>query len=161
MKVVVMGVAGSGKTTLGVAIAQELDCLFIDADDLHPAENIAHMKSGKPLTDEMRWPWLEACGAALRDNRDVVLGCSALKLAYRECLRSFAPGLRLVYPRVTEEVIRERFKNRTGHFMPDRLIASQFDTLEAPTIEENATLVPMTLPVPRAAQLVASILLAK
>jgi len=89
MKIVVMGVAGSGKSTLGAAIAQTLNCTFIDADDLHPAENIAHMSSGKPLTDEMRWPWLDACGAAMAEQDAVVLGCSALKHVYRERLRKF------------------------------------------------------------------------
>ncbi|WP_375279412.1 gluconokinase [Pseudooctadecabacter sp.] len=161
MKLIVMGVAGSGKTTLGVATAQELDAVFIDADDLHPDDNISHMSSGKPLTDEMRWPWLDACGKALQENKRIVLGCSALRRSYRDHLRKFAPDARLVYPRVTEDMIRERFKRRTGHFMPERLINSQFRTLEPPTIDENPILAPATLPVQRAAKLVASIVLAK
>lgn len=161
MKVVVMGVAGSGKSTLGLALANELGAIFVDADDLHSAENIAHMASGKPLTDEMRWPWLDACGAALMENEIVVLGCSALKRSYRDRLRQTAPGMRLVYPRVTKDMIRDRVARRTGHFMPERLIDSQFDALEPPTIEEGAVLIPATLPVVRAAQLAASVLLAK
>lgn len=160
MRLVVMGVAGSGKTTLGVATAQELDAVFIDADDLQPDSNVEHMSAGKPLTDEMRFLWLDACGAALNDHKRVVLGCSALRRSYRDRLRSFAPDLRLVYPRTTEDMIRERFRRRTGHFMPERLINSQFRTLEPPTIDENPILAPATLPVQRAAKLVASIVLA-
>ncbi|SLN31065.1 gluconokinase [Pseudooctadecabacter jejudonensis] len=161
MKIVVMGVAGCGKTTLGVAAAQELEAVFIDADDLHPQDNIDHMSAGKPLTDEMRWPWLDACGEALRSHDRIVLGCSALRRSYRDHLRNYVPDFRLVYPRVTEETIRDRFKRRTGHFMPERLISSQFRTLEPPTIDENPILMPASLPVQRAARLVASIVLAK
>lgn len=161
MKVVVMGVAGSGKSTLGAAIAEKLGCEFVDADDLHPADNIAHMRSGQPLTDAMRWPWLDTCGGQLRDAERIVLGCSALKQSYRERLRSFAPDLRLVYPHVTEAVIQSRFKQRRGHFMPDKLIASQFETLEEPTVEECAVIAPMTHTIEQAAKLVTSALLAK
>lgn len=161
MKAVIMGVAGSGKTTLGVALAQELDALFLDADDLHNPKNVSHMASGRPLTDEMRWPWLDDCAAAMNEHQTVVLGCSALKRAYRDRLRMAVPDLRLVYPRVNKALIRERMARRTGHFMPTRLIDSQFDTLEPPALDENAILVPTTLPVQRAAKLVASILLAK
>jgi len=161
MKLVVMGVSGCGKTTLGVAIAQELDAVFIDADDLHPSENIKHMTAGRPLTDDMRWPWLDRCGAALQETPRIVLGCSALRLSYRNHLRTFAPDLRLVYPRVTKELIVKRFNQRTGHFMPERLIDSQFRTLEPPTIDENPILAPAMLPVQRTAKLVASIVLAK
>lgn len=161
MKVVVMGVAGSGKSTLGAAIARELGCGFIDADDLHPQENIEHMRSGQPLTDSMRWPWLDACGVQLRDSERIVLGCSALKLSYRDRLRTFAPTLRLVYPHVTETVIRERFKRRKGHFMPDTLIKSQFSTLEEPTVDENPVIAPTTMSIEQAAVHVTAALIAK
>jgi len=161
MKVVVMGVAGSGKSTLGAEIAKSLGCTFVDADDLHPAENIAHMSSGRPLTDAMRWPWLDACGAAMQGDDPIVLGCSALKRAYRDRLRNAVPELRLVYPHVTEQVIRSRFKQRKGHFMPEALISSQFTTLEAPLTDENPVIVPSTFSIQQAVQLVVSNLLAK
>lgn len=161
MKVIVMGVAGSGKSTLGAAIAAQLKCDFIDADDLHPAENIAHMRSGQPLNDAMRWPWLDACGAALKENDAIVLGCSALKRAYRDHLRAFEPQARLVYPDVPEPVIRKRFERRKGHFMPDQLITSQFETLEEPTVDEGPIVIAATLSIPQAAVLAASAILAK
>lgn len=161
MKVVVMGVAGSGKSTLGAAIAHDLGYEFVDADDLHPADNIAHMRSGQPLTDAMRWPWLDACGAQLRDSDRVVLACSALKLAYRDRLRVFEPNLRLVFPHVTEATIRDRFKQRKGHFMPDVLIASQFGALEEPTQQEDPIVSPPTLSISQASARVTSTLLAK
>ncbi len=161
MKIVVMGVAGSGKSTLGAAIAQELSCRFIDADDLHPEENITHMSSGRPLTDAMRWPWLDACGAALKESDTVVLGCSALKRSYRDHLRLFVPDLRLVYPNVPEAVIRKRFEQREGHFMPDQLITSQFETLEEPHADEDATEIAASLSIGQAAKLAASQMLAK
>ncbi|MDA9208283.1 gluconokinase [Octadecabacter sp.] len=161
MKVVVMGVAGSGKSTLGAAIAKELNCPFIDADDLHPEENITHMSSGRPLTDAMRWPWLDACGASLKENDAVVLGCSALKRSYRDRLRIFVPDLQLVYPNIPEAVIRKRFEGREGHFMPDQLITSQFETLEEPHEDEDATVIAAALSIGQAAKLAASHLLAK
>ena len=161
IKVVVMGVAGSGKSTLGAAIAKTLNCTFIDADDLHPAENIAHMSNGKPLTDDMRWPWLDVCGAAMAEQDMVILGCSALKLSYRDRLRTFVPDLRLVYSQVPEHVIRKRFEERKGHFMPDQLITSQLGTLEEPSQDEAPIVVPASLSVEQAAKFASAAVLAK
>jgi len=156
-----MGVAGSGKTTLGRALALELGAAFLDADDLHPDANITRMSSGQPLTDDMRWPWLDDCGAAMAERPLVVLACSALKRSYRNRLRHAVPNMRLVYPNVTKELIRERLGKRASHFMPARLIESQFETLEPPDLDENAVLIPVKLPTQVAARQVASVLLAK
>lgn len=161
MRVLVMGVAGSGKTTLGLTLAQRLGAVFIDADDLHSADNIAHMSSGKPLTDEMRWPWLDDCGAAMLAKPSVVLACSALKRVYRNYLREMVPGLHLVYPRVSESDVRARLQMRRGHFMPTALTKSQFRALEPPHHEELAVLIPSTLTPERAAQMAERILLAR
>ncbi|MDB4213746.1 gluconokinase [Octadecabacter sp.] len=158
MKVVVMGVSGSGKSTLGANLAVELDAVFLDADDLHSRENIAHMKAGRPLTDDMRWPWLDVCGQTMGAKTRVVLACSALRRSYRDHLRAMVPELRLVYPCVTEEVVIDRFTKRRGHFMPAALIRSQFETLEKPDTDENAILVPSGLPPAKSAQLAASLL---
>ena len=161
MKIVIMGVAGAGKSTLGEALARELGTAFLDADDLHSAENVAWMTSGRPLTDEMRWPWLDACGAAMNEHHAVVLGCSALKRAYRDRLRATVPDLRLVYPHATKALIEKRVAERKGHFMPTQLIDSQFSTLEEPALDENPVIVPATLPVADAVKLASSMLRAK
>ena len=161
MRVVVMGVSGSGKTTLGAALAQRLGADFVDADDLHSADNIAHMSSGKPLTDEMRWPWLDDCGAALLAQPRVVLACSALRRVYRNYLREMVPGLHLVYPRISQSDVRARLQMRRGHFMPTALIKSQFSALEPPHQEEQAVLIPSTVTPERAAQMAERILLAR
>lgn len=153
-----MGVSGSGKSTLGAQLARELGAVFVDADDLHSDANIAHMTAGLPLTDEMRWPWLKNCGAAMNEDERVVLACSALRRTYRNYLRSLVPGMRLVYPRVSQNVVQMRLAQRRGHFMPKQLIKSQFETLEPPELEEQAVLIPSTLTPERAADLAARIL---
>ncbi|MCF2871665.1 gluconokinase, GntK/IdnK-type [Octadecabacter sp. G9-8] len=158
VRVVVMGVAGSGKSTLGAALAEELGAAFVDADDLHSEDSITHMSAGKPLTDAMRWPWLDRCGAAMNDETDVVLACSALRRSYRAYLRAMVPDLRLVYPRVSEATVRTRMAQRHGHFMPNSLIKSQFETLEPPETDEQHILIPSILPVWRAAKLAARVL---
>ena len=135
---VVMGVSGSGKSTVGAALAQRLRVPFADADDLHPPENIAKMSAGEALDDADRYPWLEAVGAWLADHADGgVVGCSALKRKYRDQLRSHAPGLQIVMLEGSREVIERRQASRPGHFMPASLLTSQFATLEPLAPDED------------------------
>ena len=139
LAVVVMGVSGSGKTTVGKRIAVSLDAEFIDGDDLHSEAARAKMGAGHALTDEDRWPWLDRVGAALDDrNRRRIVACSALKRAYRDRIRAAAgPALRFVYLAATPEAMRERVAARRGHYMPASLVDSQFATLEAPKNEPD------------------------
>jgi gluconokinase len=132
-----MGVSGSGKTTVGVALAARLGLRFVDADELHPAANVEKMAAGIPLTDEDRWPWLDAVGAVLATG-DVVVACSALRRVYRDRLRDAAPGLILVYLHGDRELLAERMGHRPGHFMPASLLDSQLATLEPPADDEHA-----------------------
>jgi gluconokinase len=136
MIVVVMGVAGSGKTTVGRALAASLGRPFFDADDFHAPENIARMRAGIPLTDADREPWLaslciliERADAA---GEDLVLACSALRARFRDRLRSAAHDLRYVYLEAGRDVIARRLAARTGHFMSPDLVASQFADFEEP-----------------------------
>jgi gluconokinase len=137
MIVVLMGVSGSGKTTVGQVLARRLGWTFVDADDYHPAANIEKMRRGVPLDDDDRRPWLEAVRHRLDDavarGENVVLACSALKHAYQEYLQSHAPeSIRYVYLQGSEELIRKRLAVRKGHFMNPGLLHSQFETLEPP-----------------------------
>ena len=138
---VLMGVAGCGKTTLGELLAHELGAVFVEGDTFHPAANIAKMAAGQPLTDEDRAGWLEALAGRLREARighePVVLACSALKRRYREVLRSGDPGLKLVFLKGERGLIAERLGGRTGHFMPASLQDSQFRDLEEPAADED------------------------
>ncbi len=136
---VVMGVSGAGKSTVGGLIAERLGLSFRDADDFHPPANIAKMSAGQPLTDDDRGPWLDAIGAHLSAHRatGAVVTCSALKRAYRDRLRDAAPGLRFVYLHGPQALIAERQAARQGHFMPASLVASQFATLERPDAEKD------------------------
>jgi len=128
---VVMGVSGSGKSTVGAAMAHELGVPFGDADDFHPPANIAKMAAGVPLDDDDRRPWLETIGRWLAANADGgVVSCSALKRAYRDLLRSHAPYVEFLHLDGSPEVIAGRQASRPGHFMPASLLRSQFDTLE-------------------------------
>jgi gluconokinase len=144
--VLVMGVSGAGKSTVGRLLAARLGVAFADADEFHPAANIGKMSSGQPLTDEDRWPWLDAIGAWL-DARGAagggVVTCSALKRAYRDRLVRGRPAVRLLHLHGDPALIAARQAARPGHFMPASLMASQFATLEAPGTEEN----PITLSV--------------
>lgn len=130
-----MGVSGSGKTTIGRALADELGWTFLDADDFHPQANVAKMAAGVALTDEDRWPWLDRLADELRaldeHGRHVVLACSALKQAYRDRLGR-AGELRWVYLKGDPQTIEPRLATRTGHYMPLSLLASQFAALEEP-----------------------------
>ena len=135
MIVVVMGVSGSGKSTVGAALATALGWPLIDADDLHPPENVAKMAAGIPLTDDDRWPWLERIVAALRARTggggNVVLACSALKQRYRDRLAG-AGDVRFVHLRGTPDTIAARIASRRHRYMPATLLASQYAALELP-----------------------------
>ena len=135
MIVVLMGVCGCGKTTVGRALAQELGWTFVEGDDLHPPENVAKMASGSALTDDDRWPWYDRIVLELRrladHGRHVVLACSALKQAYRDRLVR-AGDVRFVYLKGDAATIEPRLAGRKGHFMPASLLASQFAALEEP-----------------------------
>jgi len=134
--ILVMGVSGCGKSTVGKALATALGSIFLDADDFHPPESVAKMAAGIPLTDEDREPWLRGIAAkllVLRTNGSpFVLACSALKERYREALRQSAPDLVVVWLDGTPELIRERMLSRKDHFMPPALLESQLAALEAP-----------------------------
>lgn len=130
--VVVMGISGSGKSTVGAALARHLDVPFADADDLHPPRNIEKMSAGEPLTDEDRWPWLDVVGEWLAGHPDGgVMSCSALRRAYRDRLRTWAPTVRFVHLDGEASLIADRQSARTDHFMPSSLLTSQQRALEA------------------------------
>lgn len=136
MIIVVMGVAGSGKTTVGTMLAEAMDCPFLDGDSLHPAANVEKMTRGIPLTDADRAPWLAAIHArlleAFRNGRSLVVGCSALRQSYRAAL---AEGIAItwVYLKGSEALVRSRLRHRDGHYMKADMLASQFEALEEPS----------------------------
>ena len=127
-----MGVSGSGKTTIGQALAAGLGWRYLDADDYHPAANVAKMAAGTPLQDEDRWPWLEKINLVLKQQKDAVLGCSALKEAYRQRLGAGLKDFRIVYLRGSFELLGKRAAERKHRFMPASLLKSQFEALEPP-----------------------------
>ena len=133
MHIVVMGVSGTGKTSVGEELAEELGCEFVEGDSLHPRRNIEKMEHGTPLTDEDRWPWLQAIAemVAVRDHEgtSTVVTCSALKRKYRDVLRDAAPTF-FVHLDAPFELLEARMQQRTKHFMPTSLLRSQVDTLE-------------------------------
>ena len=137
--VVVMGVSGSGKSTVGAALAQRLRVPFADADDFHPEANIAKMTAGEALDDGDRWPWLEAIGRWLAEHREQggVMSCSALKRSYRDQLRHHVDHVEFLHLDGTREVIARRQASRPGHFMPPSLLTSQFQTLEPLAPDEH------------------------
>lgn len=143
--IVVMGVAGCGKTAVGEALATALGADFIEGDRLHPPENVARMARGEPLTDALREGWLDAIGeriaTSVADGRKAVAACSALKRAYRDRLSRFCPGMVFLYLKVDRETAWRRVANRKGHFMPASLVDSQFATLEEPSADERAVMV--------------------
>ena len=140
---VVMGVSGSGKSTVGAAIAQRLRVPFADADDFHPPANVAKMSAGTPLDDDDRWPWLEAIGEWLvaHDTSGGVMSCSALKRRYRDQLRHHAQGITFLHLDGSHEVISARQASRPGHFMPASLLHSQFATLEPLAPDERGVVI--------------------
>ena len=137
--VVVMGVSGSGKSTVGELIAARLGAPFIDGDLLHPKANIAKMESGIPLNDDDRKPWLETIGQkfAEADGQSLVIACSALKRAYRDIIRAAAPRARFVLLHGAADLLAKRLERRRGHFMPSSLLASQLATLEPLEFDET------------------------
>lgn len=143
-----MGVAGCGKTSIGMAVAKASGATYIDGDDLHPANNIAKMSSGQPLTDEDRWPWLSKVGEQLRDvSGTMIIGCSALKRGYRDAITQAAQSpVLFIYLSGSPELIACRMQARSGHFMPPTLLKSQFETLEPPTEDEIALKIDINQP---------------
>lgn len=142
--VIIMGVSGCGKSTVGRAFADKAGFAFLDADDFHPARNIEKMKKGEPLTDEDRQPWLQALvdllGRRCLAGENIVLACSALKNRYRDILSSGAASPRYVFLEGSASLIKARLQGREGHFMPGSLLKSQFDTLEVPDKAERVSI---------------------
>jgi gluconokinase len=142
---IIMGVSGSGKSTIGTLLAMRLRWEFEDADWFHPAANVEKMHSGIPLTDEDRWPWLNAIAEwidkARISGRHAVISCSALKRRYRDILIGDRENVRLVYLKGDEALIARRFATRHEHFMPLSLLHSQFEALEEPGPTENPIIV--------------------
>jgi gluconokinase len=140
--IVVMGVSGSGKSTVGAALAQRLRVEFVDADTLHSQSNIAKMSAGEPLDDGDRFPWLERVGEWLAAHRGGgVVSCSALKRSYRDQLRARCPRVEFLHLRGPSELIEDRMAGRPGHFMPAALLRSQFGDLEPLDPDESGVTV--------------------
>jgi len=147
LRIILMGVSGAGKTTVGQALAADLSILFRDGDDFHPAANVEKMRAGIPLTDADRWGWLELISNSLRRDAPVIIACSALRGAYRKHIRIGSNSdVRFVYLHGARELIAARLAQRQHDYMPDRLLDSQFAALEPPSADE-AIIVPITLSV--------------
>jgi gluconokinase len=148
---VVMGVSGSGKTTVASKLAERLHWAFEDADKFHPKSNVEKMSAGHPLTDEDRWPWLNAIADEIervcKARGHVVVACSALKRTYRDVLLRGRDDVRIVFLNGTQQLIAQRLSLRKDHFMPPGLLDSQFRTLEPPGLDENAVDVSIDAPV--------------
>lgn len=148
--IVVMGVSGCGKTSVGEGIAESLGAPFVEGDALHPADNVRKMEAGTPLTDGDRWPWLRAIAVRIADEAGpvIVVSCSSLKRSYRDLLRENAGrAVWFVYLHGSETLLAERMGARTGHFMPPALLASQLATLEDPRNEAGVVTVDVSPPV--------------
>jgi gluconokinase len=156
---VVMGVSGSGKTTVAALLAGRLNWEFADGDDFHPPANVEKMHGGVPLTDDDRWPWLGAIAAWIDATRSAgghgVVACSALRRRYRDVLLGGRPDVRLVYLQGDRDLIGRRQAARHGHFMPTSLVESQFEALEEPGPDEEPIVVSVE---PRPREIVARIL---
>jgi carbohydrate kinase (thermoresistant glucokinase family) len=139
---VVMGVSGSGKTLIGSTLARALGIDFVEGDEFHPAENVARMSAGVPLTDDDRAGWLRALGARLGESKragtGLVMSCSALKRSYRDLLRAEAGDVQFIFLRGSRALLAERLAGRRGHFMPASLLDSQLATLQEPSPDEGA-----------------------
>jgi carbohydrate kinase (thermoresistant glucokinase family) len=148
--IVLMGVSGSGKSTIGGELSRMLGWPFRDADSFHPPANIEKMRAAIPLADEDRWPWLDAIGAwideRLARREPGIVSCSALKRAYRARIGAKRQGVRLVYLLGSQDMINARLAARKDHFMPPALLASQFAALEEPGPEERALVVGIAMP---------------
>jgi gluconokinase len=149
MLAVVMGVTGSGKSTVGEALARELGVPYADADSFHSAANVAKMAAGHPLDDDDRRPWLGAIGEWLAGHEDTgaVVTCSALRRRYRDVLREKAPAVEFVHLDGEKETVRRRVAERTGHFMPESLVDSQFAALEPLGDDERGVVLDLAAPV--------------
>ncbi|GAC1595413.1 MAG: glycoside hydrolase family 3 N-terminal domain-containing protein [Pseudarthrobacter sp.] len=147
--IIVMGVSGCGKTTIGDLVARELGVPFLDGDSLHPVENVAKMAAGIPLTDEDRWPWLATVGSKLADSGSdgLVLACSSLRRSYRDAIRAKAPDTVFLHLHGSKEVLKARTEGRSGHFMPPALLDSQLATLEPLEADEVGFVVDIAAPV--------------
>jgi gluconokinase len=148
---IVMGVSGSGKSTIADQLADRIGWRYEDGDQFHPASNVAKMKAGHPLTDEDRWPWLRAIAAEIDrlcgDGDHAVIACSALKRSYRDILVHGRRDVRIVYLEGSQQLIADRLAKRKGHFMPAGLLESQFGTLEPPAASEHPVTVSIDAPV--------------
>ncbi|WP_336512270.1 gluconokinase [Paracoccus shandongensis] len=148
--IVVMGVSGAGKTTTGLALAAHLGWPFVEGDAFHPQANVDKMAHGTPLTDADRAPWLRALAdqiaAAEARGESSVLGCSSLKRAYRDILRTGAPRVRFLHVHGTRDLLADRLNHRAGHFFPPQLLDSQLATLEPLAPDEDGAVIDMTLP---------------
>ena len=144
---VVMGVSGSGKTTIAKELAKRLGWPFQEGDDLHPPANVKKMQAGTPLTDDDRWPWLDKIATwidqRVADGKGGVITSSMLKRSYRERVIGTKPGVRLIYLKGDKALIAGQMAKRKGHFMPTTLLDSQFATLEEPQPDERALVVPI------------------
>jgi carbohydrate kinase (thermoresistant glucokinase family) len=136
MRIVVMGVSGCGKSTVGQMLAERLDAKFVDGDDLHPEENKAKMAAGIALNDEDRWGWLDKVGSVLAESENVVIACSALKVVYRDRIRAAAEGVKFIHLAGERKILEARLNNRQNHFMPASLLDSQLSTLQPLQKEE-------------------------
>ena len=137
LRVVIMGVSGCGKSSVGEGLSRHLGIPYRDGDDLHPPANVEKMRAGVPLTDDDRWPWLDRVAQVLALEAPVIVGCSALRRAYRDRLRAGAGGpVRFIHLTGSREVISARMAKRTGHYMPSSLLDSQFAALEVPAPTE-------------------------
>jgi carbohydrate kinase (thermoresistant glucokinase family) len=149
---IVMGVAGSGKSTVGRLLAERLGWPFLDGDDLHPTESVEKMRRGVPLTDADRLPWLERLAELIRQRESAVLACSALKESYRRILSGGDPRVRFVYLRADPALLASRLEKRTGHFFARTLLDSQLATLEEPAPASTAIVVDASQPAEAAVQ---------
>lgn len=151
-QIIVMGVSGSGKSTIGALIAGALGVPFVDGDALHPQSNVEKMAGGTPLNDDDRWPWLATVGSTLADaghnGTGMVIACSALRRAYRDAILTNAPATRFVHLSGSREVLATRLEGRSDHFMPPSLLDSQFAALEPLAEDEPGIVVDIDQPVP-------------
>lgn len=149
--IVVMGVSGSGKTSVGSMLADRLDVPFVDGDELHPTANVAKMSSGVPLTDDDRLPWLHIVGETLGAARHtgVVVACSSLKRSYREVIAGHEPAVIFVHLDGPRDVLLRRLRDRRGHFMPVELLDSQLADLEEPRPDERHVVIDVTPRLPQ------------
>jgi len=144
MRMVVMGVSGCGKSSVGEEIARLTSAQFVDGDDLHPEANKAKMGAGIPLDDNDRWPWLDRVGEVLAGPEDAIVACSALKRVYRDRIRAAAPGTVFVHLDGSRGLLWERISARQNHFMPASLLDSQLAILEPLGSDENGVTLPIT-----------------